>query len=65
MDEVTIALFCRDNLRVATIHIILSLSQEEEKSENPMHMKTKNLSSLDRAFPKKGSVLQLSLSRSN
>jgi hypothetical protein len=37
MDEVTIALSCRDNLRVATIHIILSLSQEEEKSENPMH----------------------------
>jgi len=41
MDEVTIALSCRDNLRnhgtiariVATIRIILSLSQEEEKSE--------------------------------
>jgi hypothetical protein len=29
---------------VATIRIILSLSQEEEKSENPVHMKTKNLS---------------------
>ena len=29
---------------MATIRIILSLSQEEEKSENPVHMKTKNLS---------------------
>jgi len=29
---------------VATIRIILSLSQEEEKSDNPVHMKTKNLS---------------------
>jgi hypothetical protein len=29
---------------VARIRIILSLSQEEEKSENPVHMKTKNLS---------------------
>jgi hypothetical protein len=29
---------------VATIRIILSLSQEEEKSENPVHMKTKHLS---------------------
>jgi hypothetical protein len=29
---------------VATIRIILSLSQEEEKSENPEHMKTKNVS---------------------
>ena len=29
---------------MATIRMILSLSREEEKSENPVHMKTKNLS---------------------
>ena len=29
---------------MATIRIILSLSREEEKSQNPVHMKTKNLS---------------------
>jgi len=29
---------------IATIRIILALSQEEEKSENPVDMKTKNLS---------------------
>ena len=29
---------------MATIRMILSLSREEEKSQNPVHMKTKNLS---------------------
>ena len=29
---------------MATIRIILSLSREEEKTDNPVHMKTKNLS---------------------
>jgi hypothetical protein len=46
MDEVTIALSCRDDLGdrgtvahiMATIRSILSLSREEEKSQNPVHL---------------------------